>query len=74
VLRTAIQNGEWDQRWKNTTRFIVDTYHYNNHKANDYMCQTWCNPTPSDGSQPNLIGEYVDENGVRHSVSLISML
>jgi len=74
VLRTAIQNGEWDQRWKNTTRFIVDTYHYTNHKRDDYLCRIWCNPTPSDGSQPNLIGEYIDENGDRRSVSSISIL
>lgn len=46
----------------------MDTYHYTNHKAEDWLCRTWCNPTPSDGSQPNLVGEQVDANGHRHAV------
>ena len=37
VLRTAIANGSWEE-WKLTTRFIVDSYHYNNHKATDALC------------------------------------
>ena len=31
VLRTSLNNGSWDQIWKKTTRFIVDSYHYVNH-------------------------------------------
>ena len=38
VLQTAISNGSWDAVWKNTTRFIVDTYHYINHHLTDYLC------------------------------------
>ena len=30
VLQTAISNGSWDI-WKETSRFIVDSYHYINH-------------------------------------------
>lgn len=55
VLRTAISNGSWDSVWKATTRFIVDTYHYINHRADDYLCRKWCNPAPLDGSAPNLV-------------------
>ncbi|TFK58062.1 hypothetical protein BDN72DRAFT_782564, partial [Pluteus cervinus] len=55
VLRTAIANHSWDRVWKDTTRFIVDAYHYINHKATDTMCEKWCNPAPSDGSAPNLV-------------------
>ena len=32
VLQTAIANGSWDANWKNTSRFIVDAYHYINHR------------------------------------------
>jgi hypothetical protein len=55
VLRTAITSGRWNQTWKNTTRFIVDSYHYINHRTDDYLCRTWCNPAPLDGSAPNLV-------------------
>ena len=69
VVRTALTSGLW-QEWKQTTRFIVDSYHYINHKANDLLCRTWCNPTPSDGSAPNLIGERVGPDGVIRDVSM----
>src|ERR1700683_5746861 len=35
VLRTAISNGAWNT-WKETTWFIVDSYHYINHCTTDY--------------------------------------
>ena len=63
VLRTAIANGSWDATWKNTTRFIVDAYHYINHRATDYLCQKWCNPAPQDGSAPNLVVVSTDNHG-----------
>jgi CxC5 like cysteine cluster associated with KDZ transposases/CxC6 like cysteine cluster associated with KDZ transposases len=63
VLRTCIANGSWDE-WKNTTRFIVDSYHYTNHKAADYLCSKFCNPSPSDGSAPNLVQFTTDSHGV----------
>jgi hypothetical protein len=62
VLRTAIANGSWD-RWKKTTRFIVDAYHYINHRTLDYLCRKWCNPGPLDGSAPNLVKVAFDKNG-----------
>ena len=62
VLRTAIANGSWD-RWKKTTRFIVDSYHYINHRTLDYLCRKWCNPGPLNGSAPNLVKVAHDKNG-----------
>jgi len=62
VLRTAAANGSWNE-WKKTSRFIVDSYHYKNHKATDDICRMWCNPAPSNGSQPNLVGEKQAPNG-----------
>ena len=62
VLRTAIANGSWNT-WKKTTRFIVDAYHYINHRALDYLCHKWCNPAPLNGSAPNLIRIALDKSG-----------
>ena len=67
VVRTAINNGSWDT-WKKTTRFIVDSYHYANHRVTDELCRKYCNPAPTDGSAPNLVGQKVDKNGVVHDV------
>jgi nitric oxide reductase activation protein len=67
VMRTAVSNRSWDT-WKKTTRFIVDSYHYTNHRANDELCRKYCNPAPTDGSAPNLVGQKVDKNGVVHDV------
>lgn len=66
VLCTAIANGSWDAIWKKTTRFIVDSYHYINHRSTDAMCQKWCNPAPGDGSAPNLVVVEQDEQGIQH--------
>jgi len=63
VLRTAISNGSWDAIWKKTTRFIVDAYHYINHRTTDYLCRKWCNPAPQDGSAPNLVVVDTDQYG-----------
>ena len=63
VLRTAIANGSWDGIWKKTTRFIVDAYHYINHRLTDYLCRKWCNPAPQDGSAPNLVIISTDNHG-----------
>ena len=62
VLRTCIANRSWTE-WQKTSRFIVDSYHYTNHSADDIICQTWCNPAPTDGSGPNLIIPAVDKDG-----------
>ena len=62
VFKTAVGSERWKD-WTDTTRFIVDTYHYNNHRAKDEICWKWCNPAPKDGSAPNLVGETIDEDG-----------
>jgi hypothetical protein len=54
VLKHIVAQGHWDE-WSETTRFIVDSYHYQNHRKTDILCQTWCNPAPTDGSAPNLV-------------------
>ena len=66
VLRTAFRNGSWDRYWKHTTRFIVDSYHYINHRTSDYLCRKWCNPAPLNGSAPNLIAVEYDAQGNPH--------
>lgn len=63
VLRTAVRGGSWDRIWKKTSRFIVDTYHYINHRVKDYLCRVYCNPSPGDGSAPNLVVIDFDEDG-----------
>ena len=65
VLRTAIVNGSWNV-WKDTTQFIVDSYHYINHRTNDYLCRKWCNPAPLNGSAPNLVVVEHDVKGNAH--------
>jgi len=65
VLRRAINDGRWAE-WKETTRFIVDSYHYINHRVQDYMCRKWCNPAPLNGSAPNLVILQTDDNGIHH--------
>ncbi|KAF8869479.1 hypothetical protein CPB84DRAFT_1818630 [Gymnopilus junonius] len=63
VLRTAIANGTWRTVWRDTTRFIVDAYHYRNHRLTDFLCRKWCNPAPLNGSAPNLVRIAYDKNG-----------
>jgi len=46
-----------------TTRFVVDAYHYINHRTSDYICRKWCNPGPLNGSAPNLVVIDHDKNG-----------
>ena len=65
VLCTAIVNRAWNT-WKPTTQFIMDSYHYINHRTTDYLCRTWCNPAPLNGSQPNLVTVENDKNGEPH--------
>ncbi|PPQ86498.1 hypothetical protein CVT26_008260, partial [Gymnopilus dilepis] len=65
VLRTAITH---EERWGHlleTSRFIVDSYHYINHRVSDYLCRKFCNPAPLDGSAPNLVKTVVDKFGNR---------
>jgi len=65
VLRTAISNHSWEV-WQQTTRFIVDSFHYINHRTSDYLCRKWCNPGPLNGSAPNLVIVENDANGDPH--------
>jgi hypothetical protein len=62
VLRTAISNKSWNM-WKKTTRFIVDSYHYINHRTTDYFVANGVILAPLDGSAPNLIKVAYDKNG-----------
>jgi len=66
VLRTAVANRSWDRVWKKTTRFIVDAYHYTNHRTTDELCRKWCNPAPQDGSAPNLVIVAQDDTGASY--------
>ena len=54
LLRCIVAQHQWDT-WSQTTRFIVDSYYYRNHHKADTLCQTWCNPAPTDGPAPNLV-------------------
>jgi hypothetical protein len=65
VLRHSIANGSWDM-WHKTSRLIVDSYHYINHRISDYICRKWCNPAPMDGSAPNLVIVEHDRDGIPH--------
>jgi len=65
VLRHSIANGSWNM-WRKTSRLIVDSYHYTNHKTTDFLCRKWCNPAPTDGSAPNLVIVEYDKDGIPH--------
>ncbi|KAJ7178474.1 hypothetical protein C8R43DRAFT_1188419 [Mycena crocata] len=53
--------------WIRSTKFIVDAWHYIGHSATDILCRLWCNPAPTNGSQPDLISVRVDDNGQTHT-------
>ena len=65
VLCTAVSNGSCNV-WKETTQFIVDSYHYINHRTSDYLCRKYCNPAPLNGSAPNLVVVEDDVYGNPH--------
>ena len=67
VLRRTLAEGSWDH-WRSTTRFIVDSYHYINHRVEDYICHKWCNPAPLNGSAPNLVEVKYDDDDNPHYV------
>ena len=71
VLRTVVAQGNRWGSWKESSRFIVDSYHYINHEASDRLCRTWCNPAPLDGSAPNLVDTQIGPDGEPSQVSLI---
>jgi hypothetical protein len=60
-----LANGSWEE-WKETSHLIVDSYHYTNHRAGDFICRKYCNPAPLDGSAPNLVIEAENNEGVKY--------
>ncbi|KAJ7903289.1 hypothetical protein B0H13DRAFT_1621066 [Mycena leptocephala] len=36
--------------------------HYIRHRATDVLCRLWCNPAPTNGSQPDLVLVNADDN------------
>jgi hypothetical protein len=65
LLRHAVASGRW-AIWEKTTRFIVDAYHYINHRTTDSVCRKYCNPAPLNGSAPNLVVVENDKFGQPH--------
>lgn len=65
-LLRHIVTADVDSPWLATTKFIVDAWHYTGHRATDLLCRLWCNPAPTDGSQPDLIRAERDNNGTVH--------
>lgn len=53
--------------WLQTTKFVVDAWHYIGHRATDILCRLWCNPSPTNGAQPDLIRVEEDDDGVKHT-------
>ncbi|KAJ7868423.1 hypothetical protein B0H13DRAFT_1897135 [Mycena leptocephala] len=53
--------------WLTTTKFIVDAWHYIGRRGTDVLCRLWCNPAPTNGSQPDLVLVNVDDNGRTHT-------
>ena len=61
VLATLCANGTADD-WFQTSCFIVDAFHFKHHH-NEPRCQEFCNPAPTNGSQPNLVHPIQMPNG-----------
>jgi len=47
--------------WLESTKFIVDAWHYIRHRSTDLLCHLWCNPAPLNGTQLDLV--LVEESG-----------
>ena len=65
-LLRHIVTDDADSPWLTSTKFIVDAWHYTGHRAADLLCRLWCNPAPTDGSQPDLIRVNMDDDGTQH--------
>ncbi|KAJ7883331.1 hypothetical protein B0H13DRAFT_2235402 [Mycena leptocephala] len=65
LLRHIVTQNPTDL-WLQTTKFIVDAWHYIGHRGTDILCRTRCNPAPTNGSQPDLILVAEDDNGILH--------
>ena len=64
LLRHIVTQNPLDP-WLKSTKFIVDAWHYIGHRATDVLCRIWCNPAPTNGSQPDLV--LVQQDGQGHS-------
>ena len=58
--------------WLKSTKFVVDTFHYVNHRATDILCHLWCNSAPTNGSQPNLVLVKRDPQGCMHQICVFN--
>ncbi|KAI0753968.1 hypothetical protein C8Q80DRAFT_1349911 [Daedaleopsis nitida] len=67
LLRHIVTQNPGDS-WIQSTKFIVDAWHYIGHKATDLLCRLWCNPAPRGGSQPDLVLVHTDGQGVTRTV------
>ncbi|KAJ3757685.1 hypothetical protein EV360DRAFT_70926 [Lentinula raphanica] len=72
LLRHIVTQNAHDS-WLTSTRFIVDSWHYIGHRATDVLCRLWCNPAPTDGSQPDLIQAVEDNNGNKHTARAFNL-
>lgn len=65
LLRHIVTQNPND-RWIKSTKLVVDAWHNIGHRATDVLCRTWCNPTPKNGSQPDLVRVETDASGNKH--------
>jgi hypothetical protein len=66
LLRHIVTQNSRDL-WLKSTKFIVDAWHYIGHHTTDALCRLWCNPAPTNGSQPDLVITEIDMNGQAHT-------
>ena len=45
---------------------LIINNNYINHHTTDWMCRTYCNPAPLDGSAPNLVIEAETKDGEKY--------
>lgn len=55
---------KWQNDWE-SSRFIVDAYHWINHKSSDDICVAYCNPTPIDTTSNDLVELDIAEDGTQ---------
>lgn len=63
LLRHIVTQNARDS-WLTSTKFIVNAWHYIGHQARDVL---WCNPSPLNGLQHDLVLTVEDSSGVKHS-------
>ncbi|KAK4051781.1 hypothetical protein OIO90_004605 [Microbotryomycetes sp. JL221] len=50
--------------WLDTTKLIVDAFHYTTHSKFNILCKTMCHPNPLNGSQPDLVVPMRKKKGI----------